>query len=232
MEEEKSGDSRGQAGEGGFSGEDKGLAGIFGGRMVPGKWTVRAFRLVGSLSIVLGAAVGLAETVEPARFSSIMIVLDAYKNLVAELRTDEISKFVVQEELSERISRKEMPVADGVEIVRDLMRLDGMFYNLPELEVLKTDLGFPREAKIEPQDLGDLVKSHLQLVFEMNPLTASYIAGQLKVHLFATQICAAHLQSDLGNGLTSELVSDPVYEVGAVGAGGQQIDLPSDKMVY
>lgn len=110
--------------------------------------------------------------------SSIEMSVDDDQALVAQLGSESVS---IENDLAERVAAGELTSDQSAAIAGELSRLEGMSYQVPSVDVLKSDLGFPKESEIEEIDLVDLVRAHLQVVFGMSALSAAYLTDRLGV---------------------------------------------------
>lgn len=85
----------------------------------------------------------------------------------------------VSEDLDARVVNGEMTVDEATHVWLDLANSDGTFYTLPDLTVLKSDLGFPAAASFSDDDLMDLCRAHLQSTLSVAPLTAEYLTERM-----------------------------------------------------
>lgn len=82
-------------------------------------------------------------------------------------------------DLDARVGKGEMTVDEATSIWREVANSEGTRYTLPNLPVLKSDLGFPTDAVINDDDLRDLCRAHLQVSLSVSPLTAAYIGDRM-----------------------------------------------------
>jgi len=170
---------------------------------MPGKWWV------GGSFILLASSMGLAQVhVAPpvmpllpyaacalkisgdcalkALHRSVEVIVDADQTVVMVLGSKsgsagsaEMVRVDVSEDLERSRLSGELTADDVSGVTADLAKLEGIRYEIPEIERLKSDLGFDKDWPLENEDLRDLVRTHLQLIFGVKPSAAKYFTERM-----------------------------------------------------
>lgn len=98
-----------------------------------------------------------------------------------EAESPVVVRLKLSEQLDTGLSKGEITEEEAATVRSDLARLEGAKYTVPELDKLKSDLGFSKESSIEKEDLSDLLSTHLQLTLSLRPSTAKYFSALMGV---------------------------------------------------
>jgi len=98
----------------------------------------------------------------------------------------------IEDDLELQVQNGQITEEDAAQIATDVARLDGIIYQVPDLEKIEVDLGLPPEAQdqdldqtVAQQDFEELVCAHLQITLGVGPQTAFYLADRLGVQVVA-----------------------------------------------
>ena len=112
----------------------------------------------------------------------------------------------VSDDLDGRIRAGELTDDEATRVWTDLANFEGTLYSLPDLAVLKSELGFPAEAVMSDVDLTDLCRAHIQRSLGVSAVTAAYIAERMGIE--ATPIDdLVNERGELRAGAAPELVA-------------------------
>lgn len=89
----------------------------------------------------------------------------------------------VHEDLYLRLENGEIAPDEADIIASELEPLEGAYYEIPDIHVLKVDLGFPAETQFALEDLRELVRTHLQISLGVGPITSAYLCERMGVQL-------------------------------------------------
>lgn len=87
----------------------------------------------------------------------------------------------IHEDLASRMERGEITDDEAQIIASEIKNLEGAYYEIPDIQVLLIDLGFPPETQFAVEDLRDLIRTHLQISIGVGPITAAYLCDRLGV---------------------------------------------------
>lgn len=95
----------------------------------------------------------------------------------------ESEQVFIHDDLLLRLDRGEVTYDEAEIIATEIAQLEGTYYEIPDIQVLKVDLGFPAETQFAVEDLRELVRTHLQISIGVGPITAAYLCDRMGVQL-------------------------------------------------
>jgi len=108
---------------------------------------------------------------------------------------DPMEEFVfIHEDLASRLERGEITDDEAQIIESEVKNLEGVYYEIPDIQVLLIDLGFPPETQFASEDLRELVRTHLQISIGVGPITAAYLCERMGVQIIEEFIDLSPLQ--------------------------------------